>query len=58
MSGFAEDPFLIGLGLTLAAVAALLLITLAVSLRVGRHSGIDVTWGIGFVVVAAVTWGL
>ncbi|MDP9845060.1 DUF1295 domain-containing protein [Streptosporangium lutulentum] len=39
-----------------AALAALLAATLAVALRVGRHSVIDVAWGLGFTVVALVSF--
>jgi steroid 5-alpha reductase family enzyme len=56
VTGFATDSFLLGLILSLVSVAVLLLLTLAIAQRVGRHSGIDVTWGLGFAVVAAVTW--
>jgi steroid 5-alpha reductase family enzyme len=58
MTGFATHDFLVSLPLTLAATAVLLLVTLAISDHVGRHSGIDVTWGLGFVVVATVAWAL
>jgi steroid 5-alpha reductase family enzyme len=50
--GFATKPFLEGLPVTLAAVAAVLAITFAVALWRGHHSVIDVTWGLGFAVVA------
>ncbi|GAA0834020.1 DUF1295 domain-containing protein [Streptosporangium amethystogenes subsp. fukuiense] len=39
-----------------AAVAVLLVLTLAVALRVGRHSVIDVAWGLGFALVALVSY--
>jgi steroid 5-alpha reductase family enzyme len=38
------------------AVTVLLAATLAVALRVGRHSVIDVAWGLGFALVAAVSY--
>jgi steroid 5-alpha reductase family enzyme len=38
------------------ALAALLAVTLAVALRVGRHSVIDVAWGLGFTLVALVSY--
>ncbi|MGJ6966463.1 DUF1295 domain-containing protein [Streptosporangium sp. G11] len=39
-----------------AALAVLLALTLAVALRVGRHSVIDVAWGLGFALVALVSY--
>ncbi len=51
-SDFATTPFLEGLAATLAAVAVLMAITFAVAIWRGHHSVIDVTWGLGFVVVA------
>ena len=42
------------LPVTLAAVAAVLAVTFAVALKVGKHSVIDVAWGLGFAVVAVV----
>ncbi|WP_106586674.1 DUF1295 domain-containing protein [Murinocardiopsis flavida] len=45
----------VNLGVSALAVAALLAATLAVALRLGRHSVIDVAWGAGFALVAAVT---
>jgi steroid 5-alpha reductase family enzyme len=39
---------------TLAAVLVVELLAYAVARRVGRHSGVDVAWGIGFAVVAVV----
>ncbi|WP_285760164.1 DUF1295 domain-containing protein [Nocardiopsis ansamitocini] len=40
---------------SVVAVAAVLVATFAVAMRVGRHSVIDVAWGIGFAVVALAT---
>ena len=40
------------------AVAVLLAVTLAVAVRVGRHSVIDVAWGLGFALIAAVSYAL
>jgi steroid 5-alpha reductase family enzyme len=51
-NGFATTRFLIGLPVTLAAVAGLMAITFAVAIWRGHHSVIDVTWGLGFVVIA------
>ena len=52
VSGFSTTPFLEGLPVTLAAVAVLMAVTFAVAIWRGHHSVIDVTWGLGFVVVA------
>jgi steroid 5-alpha reductase family enzyme len=41
------------LAVSAAAVAALMLATFAVGLRVGRHSVVDAAWGAAFVLVAA-----
>jgi steroid 5-alpha reductase family enzyme len=54
-SGFSTTPFLEGLPLTLGAIAVLMAITFAVAIWRGHHSVIDVTWGLGFVVVALVS---
>jgi steroid 5-alpha reductase family enzyme len=51
-SDFATTPFLEGLAVTLAAVTVLMAITFAVAIWRGHHSVIDVTWGLGFVVIA------
>ncbi|WP_031160010.1 DUF1295 domain-containing protein [Streptosporangium roseum] len=42
--------------LSAVALTALLALTLAVALRVGRHSVIDVAWGLGFTAVALVSY--
>lgn len=44
------------LAASVAVVVALLALTLAVALRVGRHSVIDVAWGLGFTLVALVSY--
>lgn len=43
---------------TAAAVIAAMLVTLAVALRVGRHSVIDTVWGLGFALVAVVAFAV
>lgn len=40
--------------ITAGAVAAVLAVTFAIALKLGRHSVIDVAWGLGFVAVALV----
>ncbi len=48
-------PLLVNLGVTALAVALTMLATMAVSLRTRVFSGIDIVWGLGFVVIAAVS---
>ena len=55
-AGFPLDRLLLGGAASALAVALLLLVTFLVALRLGRHSVVDVAWGLGFVTVAAVTW--
>jgi steroid 5-alpha reductase family enzyme len=58
MNGFATSSFLVALPATLAMAAALQAGTLALAVRGGRHSAVDVTWGAGFVAIAAVACAL
>lgn len=51
-SDFSTAPFLAGLGYTFAAIAAAMALTFAVALWRGHHSVIDVTWGLGFALIA------
>ena len=46
------------LGVTAGAVLALLLATFGVALVVRRYNVVDVTWGLGFALIAAVAYGL
>jgi len=55
---FPTQDFLLALPLTALAVALVLGITLVVALRVGKHAVVDVAWGLGFAVVAVVSYGL
>ncbi|GAA1069753.1 DUF1295 domain-containing protein [Kitasatospora nipponensis] len=43
---------------TLGAALVVLLAAFAVGLRTGRHRGVDVAWGLGFVAVALTGYGL
>lgn len=43
---------------TALAVALAMVVTFAVAKAAGRHSVIDVTWGLGFALIAVVTWVL
>ena len=47
--------FGVSLAWTALAVVATMAVTFVIALRVGRHAVIDVTWGLGFVVVALVS---
>lgn len=53
---FPLAAFLAGLPWAAAGIVALLAVTFAVAVRQRRHSVMDVVWGPGFVVVAAVSW--
>ncbi|TCK25388.1 DUF1295 domain-containing protein [Pseudonocardia endophytica] len=56
-SAFPWSALLTNLWVTLVAVLVLMAVALAVAVwvRGGRHDGIDVVWGLGFVVIAVVT---
>jgi steroid 5-alpha reductase family enzyme len=54
VSDFAGGPFLSGLALTAGAVLVLVFATWLLALKIGRFNLIDITWGLGFVVVALV----
>ncbi len=58
MTGFDTTGFLVALPITLLAVALLMAVTFAINERAGRHSGVDVTWGLAFVVAAVTAWAL
>jgi steroid 5-alpha reductase family enzyme len=55
---FATSHFLWGMLASAGAILVVMLATFALALRLGRHSVIDTVWGLGFVVVAAVSFGL
>ncbi|APU16738.1 MULTISPECIES: DUF1295 domain-containing protein [Actinoalloteichus] len=56
MSPEAVGPLLLTLGVNAAVIAAVMLGAFLIGLRRGRHDGIDVVWGAGFVVIALVTF--
>jgi steroid 5-alpha reductase family enzyme len=56
MPAFPLDAFLAGLPWAAAGLAVLLAGTFAVAVRQNRHSVIDTVWGLGFVVVAGISW--
>lgn len=51
-------PLLINLGGTAVAVAATMGLTMAYALRIRTHSIVDTVWGLGFVVIALVSFVL
>ena len=53
---FPLDAFLASLPWAAAGLAVLLAGTFAVGVRQNRHSVMDTVWGLGFVVVAAISW--
>ncbi len=55
---FPTWDFLLTLPLTALAVAVVLGVTLVVALRVGKHAVVDVAWGVGFSVIAIVSYVL
>jgi hypothetical protein len=55
MSGGALAAFAVTLLVSAAAVVALMLVTFAISLAVGRNSVVDTAWGLGFALVAVVS---
>jgi steroid 5-alpha reductase family enzyme len=46
---------LVNLAVTAAAVLVLMLVAWWLGVRRGKHDGVDVVWGLGFVLIAAVT---
>jgi steroid 5-alpha reductase family enzyme len=58
MSSFPTSSFLVSLPLTAAAVVVVLGVTLLVALGLHRHAVVDVSWGLGFAVIAATSFGL
>ena len=58
MTGYDGSALLVALPATVGAILVLMGLTFAVALRVGKHAVIDVTWGLGFAVVAATAYVL
>ena len=58
MTSFSAARFALGLPLTALAVLALLLAFFGFAVVRGMHRSVDVAWGLGFVVVAAVSYAL
>jgi steroid 5-alpha reductase family enzyme len=58
MPPFPLEAFLASLPWVIAGIVALLALTFAVAVRQRRQSVIDTVWGLGFVVVAVVSWVL
>ncbi len=55
MSDFDGGSFAVGLGMCALALVVLFGATFALAVRLGKHSVVDVAWGLGFVTVALVT---
>src|SRR4051794_27475365 len=55
MGSLGPRAFAVSLGWTALAIVVVMAVTFAVALRAGKHAVIDVTWGLGFVVVAVVS---
>jgi steroid 5-alpha reductase family enzyme len=56
--GFAAGSFAAGLAVTAVAVVVLFAGTFVVAVRRRKHAIVDVVWGVGFVVVAAVSFAV
>lgn len=55
---FPVDAFLLNIAASALAVVVVLAVTFTVAQRQGRHSLIDVTWGVGFALIAVVSAAL
>ena len=55
---FPWGDFGVNLGVTAAAVVAVMAVLMAVAIAIRNQSIIDIVWGPGFVVIAAVSYGL
>ena len=55
---FPWDDFCVNLGVTAAAVVAVMTALMAVATAIGNQSIVDIAWGPGFAVIAAVSYGL
>jgi steroid 5-alpha reductase family enzyme len=53
---FAWGAFLVSLPVTAATVLLAQAVTFAVARRLGKHSVVDVTWGLGFALIAVVSF--
>lgn len=56
MTGFAAGPFLTGLAVSAAVVAATFLVTALAARLLGRWNVVDVTWGLSFAFTAAASF--
>lgn len=54
MTSFEWSDFLVVALSSAAATAVLMIVTAVIGSRIGRHNVVDVTWGAGFVLIAAV----
>jgi steroid 5-alpha reductase family enzyme len=58
MADLPVQPLLLNIAVSAAAIVVLFAVTLAVAHRRNRHDTLDTTWGLGFVVVAAISFTL
>ena len=58
MNDLSAIPLAANLGWAALAIAVTMTITMVLAIRRDDHSIVDIVWGLGFVVVAAVTWAL
>lgn len=56
MSNFPWGDFVAALPLTLLSAVAVLAVAFVVALKIHKHAGVDVAWGLGFAVVALVSF--
>jgi steroid 5-alpha reductase family enzyme len=54
--GYDWSAYLSSLYWTVGAIALMLLVVFAIGVRIGRHNVIDPAWGLGFCVVASITF--
>ncbi len=55
MDSFDGDALVLGLAACAGGLVVLLGATFALALKLGKHSVVDVAWGLGFVIVAVIT---
>ncbi|ANY08303.1 DUF1295 domain-containing protein [Pseudonocardia sp. HH130630-07] len=58
MTGYPWTAWAVNLGVTAVAVAVVLLVAYAVGRWRDRHDGLDIVWGLGFVLVALLSAGV
>ncbi|HUR72766.1 MAG TPA: DUF1295 domain-containing protein [Sporichthya sp.] len=58
MDSFDGGAFAVGLAACAGGLVVLLGVTFALALKLGKHSVVDVAWGLGFVTVALISFGM